>query len=197
MAAQAASFGRCSRPTAPPSSLYLNSLGQGWCTDETNADPAHTRNRLRHDLLPVLRAFNPALNTTLGNLAQIARDEEQYWKRELDRLLPQIVLPGKPVRGGGRANATAPGSATLSIELDRLRALPSALRRRVLRATARQLGSRLSFDETTRLLSLAGLLDPPPAAAPRPGGRSSATLNLANGLVAERSVRELRLSRLG
>ncbi len=170
---------------------YLQILGQPWRIDETNADPAHTRNRVRHQLLPALRAFNPSLNGTLGSLAEIARDEETFWQRELDRILPQLVVPGRPVRGGGRSNTTAPGAATLSIELDRLRALHPALRRRVLRATARRLGARLSFDEVARLLALAGLAAPVPTIPSRPGS----SLRLSNGLEAERSVRELHLSR--
>ncbi len=170
---------------------YLRALGQGWVEDETNADPAFTRNRIRHQLLPALRAFNPSLNTTLGNLAEIARDEEIFWQRELDRVLPQIVLPGKPVRGGGRANSTAPGSAVYAIDLERLKTSPPALRRRILRATARRLGVQLSFPETARLLALAGLASPLPTVPTRPGS----SLTLSDGLVAERSVRELRLSR--
>ena len=171
---------------------YLGSLGQIWVEDETNADPAFTRNRIRHELLPALRAFNPSLDTALGNLAELARDDEGYWQDELRRVLPQVVLPGKPVRGGGRANATAPDSATLAIELDRLKAAPPALRRRILRATARQLGDQVSFAETARLLALAGLGRPMDGVPSRPG----ASLHLANGLRAERSVRELRLSRV-
>ncbi len=169
---------------------YLQDLNQPWRTDESNADPAHTRNRLRHDLLPALRAFNPSLDSTLAQLAEIARDEEDFWAAELARLLPQIVTSGRPVRGGGRSHATLPGAQTLALELDRLRALPAALRRRVLRAVARRLGTRLSFTETARLLSFAGLA---PALATVPS-RPGATLTLAGGLLAERSVRELRLT---
>ncbi len=171
--------------------LYLRSLGQSWVEDETNADPAFTRNRVRHELMPALRAFNPSLNTTLGNLAEIARDEESFWQRELDRVLPQMLLPGKPVRGGGRANSTAPDSAAFAIELERLKALSPALRRRILRATARRLGVQISFAETRRLLALAGL-GPPLATVPTKPGSG---LTLADGLRAERSVRELRLFR--
>lgn len=170
---------------------YLRSIGQVWVEDETNADPAFTRNRVRHELLPALRAFNPSLNSTLGSLAEIAREEEIYWQRELDRVLPQLVLPGKPVRGGGRANSTAPDSAAFAIELERLKALAPALRRRVLRATARRLGVSLSFAETSRLLALAGL-SPAMATVPTKPGSS---LELAGGLRAERSLRELRLFR--
>ena len=170
---------------------YLREIGQEWVEDETNADPAFTRNRVRHQLMPQLRAFNSSLQTTLGNLAEIAREEEVYWQRELDRVMPQVVLPGKPVRGGGRANSTAPDSAVLAIDLERVRAMAPALRRRVLRATARQLGVSLSFAETARLLAVAGL-GPAMATVPTKPGSS---LLLSGGLRVERSVRELRLSR--
>lgn len=169
---------------------YLRSLDQPWRTDETNADPTFTRNRLRLEILPALRNLNPALNSTLASLAEIARGEESFWQTELARLLPQFVTSGRPVRGGGRSNATAPGVQTLALEIDRIRSLHPALLRRILRAVARELGSRLSSAETARLLAFAGL---GPAIATVPS-RPGATLALANNLVAERSIRELRLS---
>ncbi|HWZ50183.1 MAG TPA: tRNA lysidine(34) synthetase TilS [Granulicella sp.] len=173
---------------------YLRAAGQEWRTDSSNADPAYTRNRIRHSILPLLREENPSLDQTLGNMAELAREEEARWQAELARLLPQLLLPGKPVRGGGRsvstAPSTAPGAQAISIEIDRLRTLDPALRRRVLRAAARQVGARLSFEETARLLALAGFA-PHPTVTPRNG----ATLELAQGLRAERSLRELRLSR--
>jgi tRNA(Ile)-lysidine synthase len=167
---------------------YLNQLNQPWREDSTNTDTAYTRNRIRHELMPQLREYNPSLDQTLANLAELAREEEARWQVELNRLLPQILLPGKPVRGGGRSVSTAPGEAAVAIELDRLRTLDPALRRRVLRAAARQLGARLSFDETSRLLALCGFLSLPTVAA-----RTGAALHLSNQLRAERSHRELRL----
>lgn len=167
---------------------YLNQSSQPWREDATNADTAFTRNKIRHELLPQLRAYNPNLDQTLANLAELAREEESRWQTELNRLLPQLLLPGKPVRGGGRAVSTAPGQSAVAIELDRLRPLDPALRRRVLRAAARQLGARLSFDETSRLLALCGFRPDPTVAA-----RTGSTLHLSNSLRAERSPRELRL----
>ena len=165
-------------------------VGQTWRTDSSNADEAFTRNRVRHQLLPILREYNPSLDQTLANLAELAREDEARWQAELSRVLPQVVLPGKPVRGGGRAVATAPGDASVAFELERLRGMDPALRRRVVRAAARQLGVRLGFDDTARLLALAGFGADPTVAA-RPGGR----LEFAGQLRAERSARELRLSR--
>lgn len=168
---------------------FLNSRNQPWRTDSTNADTAYTRNRIRHELMPQLRTFNPSIDQTLANLAELAREEESRWQTELARILPQLLLPGKPVRGGGRSVSTTPGASSIAIELDRLRSLDPALRRRVLRAAARQLGFRLSFDDTTRLLALAGFATLPTVAA-----RSGTSVHLAKGLRAQRSLRELRLS---
>lgn len=169
---------------------FLNAIDQPWREDASNADTTFTRSRVRHQLLPELREYNPAIDQTLANLAELAREEELRWRHELDRVLPQILLPGKPVRGGGRAVSTAPGEQSLAIELDRLRSFDPALRRRVLRAAARRLGARPSFDETARLLALAGL-----GTHENVNGRPGSTLHLSQGLHAERSHRELRLYR--
>lgn len=174
---------------------FLKQTNQPWREDSTNTDPAYTRNRVRHQLLPLLREYNPSLDQTLANLAELAREEESRWQAELARILPQLLLPGKPVRGGGRAVSTAPGRSSVAIELDRLRALDPALRRRVIRAAARQLGVRLSFDETARLLALCGFLPYPPVGTSTVAARAGASLTLANSLRAERSPRELRLFR--
>ena len=172
---------------------YLLAQNQPWREDSSNSDEAFTRNRLRATILPALREENPSIDQTLANLAELAREEESRWQTELNRVLPQLILPGKPVRGGGRSNSTAPGELALALEIDRLRPLDPSLRRRVVRAAAHQLGVRLSFDETSRLLTLAGF--PPsgladPTISTKPGSK----LQLSQGLLAERSPRELRLS---
>ena len=169
---------------------YLTAQNQPWREDSSNSDEAFTRNRLRHSVLPALRAENPSIDHTLSNLAELAREEESRWQAELTRLLPQLLLPGKPVRGGGRAVGTAPGEASLAIEIERLRAFDPALRRRVLRAAARQLGARLSFEETAKVLALCGFGTHPTVTT-----RNGATLQLSQYLRAERSIRELRLFR--
>jgi tRNA(Ile)-lysidine synthase len=171
---------------------YLRERDQPWREDSSNADTAFTRNRVRRHLLPILREYNPNLDQALANLAELARDDEAHWQQELSRMLPQLLLPGKPVRGGGRAVPTTSSDASVAVDLDRLRALAPALRRRVLRAAARSLGARLTFDETARLLALAGLV---PSTTVSAG--SGSVLHLAEGLRGQRSARELRLFRAG
>jgi tRNA(Ile)-lysidine synthase len=135
---------------------YLKAIGQSWCEDSTNLDTAYTRNRVRHELLPALRGYNPQISGQLARLATIARDEEAYWHREIARMAPALVLPGKPVRGGGRSSSTHPEEASIAVELDRLRTFPPAVQRRLLRWFVQQIGGTLDFEQTDSLLQLAG-----------------------------------------
>ena len=176
--------------------VFLRERGQEWREDTSNLDLSLTRNRVRRELMPLLRGFNPGIDALLARTAAIARDEEAFWQAEVARVLPQVLLPGRPVRGGGRAVSTAVGEGSCALELARLAAMPAALRRRVLRAAARTLyaegeaGSRLSSEETAKLLALAGF-----GGDPAVTGRIGSRLVLHGGLRAERSAREVRLWR--
>jgi tRNA(Ile)-lysidine synthase len=60
---------------------YLRDLNQPWCEDHTNLDTQHTRNRIRHELLPLLeREYNPSVRKVLNETAEIARGEEEFWQ---------------------------------------------------------------------------------------------------------------------
>ncbi|MFZ0688626.1 MAG: tRNA lysidine(34) synthetase TilS, partial [Acidobacteriaceae bacterium] len=97
---------------------WLREIGQAWREDASNTDTAHTRNRIRHELLPRLAEFNPQIAEQFARMATIARDEESWWEQELGRLLPSVVLPGRPVRGGGRAVSTHPDEGSAGMELE-------------------------------------------------------------------------------
>jgi tRNA(Ile)-lysidine synthase len=53
---------------------YLRSIDQPWREDATNADTAFTRNRIRHELLPLLRSYNPAIEDALARTAMQANE---------------------------------------------------------------------------------------------------------------------------
>jgi tRNA(Ile)-lysidine synthase len=55
---------------------YLRAIDQPWREDVTNRDPAFTRNRIRHELMPLLRSFNPEIEQALGRTA--AQADEVY-----------------------------------------------------------------------------------------------------------------------
>jgi tRNA(Ile)-lysidine synthase len=145
---------------------------------------AHTRNRIRHELLPLLSTYNPQIARQLARVASIAADEETYWQGELQRLMPALLLPGRPTRGGGRSASTHPEQETVAIEALRLKQMHPAVARRVLRAAARRLGARLSFEHTEQLLALAGAET-----------RTKSKFDLPGGITVERSLREIRMTK--
>jgi tRNA(Ile)-lysidine synthase len=160
---------------------YLRELGQDWREDSSNRDLSFTRNRIRHELLPLLEDWNPRLREHMAQMAALARDEEAWWQAELARLAPQLLLPGRPVRGGGRAAGGGPDSG-LAIEASRLAALAPALQRRLIRYAAERFGAALDFSATEAVRALALT------------GRAGQRIALPHGLLAERTARELRLS---
>jgi tRNA(Ile)-lysidine synthase len=137
--------------------------------------------------LPKLREFNPQIDCALAHIAANALAEEQHWQAELDRLLPLLLLPGKPTRGGGRSVSTAHGSAELAIEITRLKDLDPGLQRRALRAAAERTGATLDFDATDRLLAF--------VESGTPKSMKQKRLELTGNVVVERTARELRFSR--
>ena len=176
-------------PKSRPTSAPLTSPGAKTPPTRTPPSPAIASATISS---PACAPLNPSLDRTLSHLSEIAREEEIYWQAELDRLLPHLLLPGKPVRGGGRAVSTAAAEASLALEIERLRPLAAALRRRVLRAAARRLGARLSFEATERLLALLRLRHP----AHRPPLETARCLTLATVSAPSGPLRELRLSRV-
>lgn len=192
--------GRLIRPLLPASRqdvlAFLKSRNQTWCEDSTNASTVYTRNRVRGVLMPLLREFNPSIGATLSATAELAREEHVRWQPEIARLLQQLAMPGKPVRGGGRAVATSPEEQGVAFELERLRGLDLPTRRRLIRAAVERMGVRLGASETLRILMLAGLAPPETPPDPTVPTKPNSRLQLAHGVRAERSVRELRLVRV-
>ncbi len=118
---------------------YLRGLGQEWREDSTNRDRKHLRNRVRHELVPLLeRDFNPDVTRVLGETAEVARGEEEYWQREVERLLPQVSRPGDG-----------------SLELKALLAQPLAVQRRLVRAAVERAGAGFDFRHGEEILRLA------------------------------------------
>ncbi len=166
------------RTTRAEVEAYLHGLGQTWREDSSNRHLTFARNRIRHELLPLLAGWNPRLREHLAQMAVLAADEEAWWQAELTRIAPQILLHGRAVRGGGRATGS---DASVSLDVTRFAPLAPALQRRLLRHAAGQLGAAPDFESTEALRDMAL------------AGRAGQKLELARGLRAERTPRELRL----
>lgn len=119
---------------------YLTEIGQTWREDSSNRDLRHTRNRIRHEVLPRLeKDVNPRVREALAEAAEIAREEEEFWTKELSRLLPEVWA--------GSRN----GGCLRGIRMDQLGV---ALQRRLVRAAAESLGITLEFHHVEDVLAL-------------------------------------------
>lgn len=57
---------------------YLESQGIAWVEDESNRELVYTRNRIRHCLLPQMRAFNPRVEEGLARLGRRLSLEDDF-----------------------------------------------------------------------------------------------------------------------
>jgi tRNA(Ile)-lysidine synthase len=73
---------------------FLEEQRQSFRDDSSNRNPRHTRNRLRHELLPLLEdQYNPAVRSLLAGLAEQAKELFEDLEHAAGRLLAAAELP--------------------------------------------------------------------------------------------------------
>jgi tRNA(Ile)-lysidine synthase len=112
---------------------FLRERSLPWREDSTNAGRQFARNRIRHDLMPLLqREWNPAIAHSLSQTARWAQGEEAYWEQELERLSENRLIEK---------------DAAILVDCARIAALPVAAARRLIRrAMERACGSLRGID---------------------------------------------------
>ena len=103
---------------------FLREKGVGWVTDETNLSREPVRNRIRLELIPLLRTFNPSVTERLCMLADLAGRDERYLSEEAGRALEKI------------------SGEDGSVGIEAMRALPEPIRSRVVIGMIENLGLR-------------------------------------------------------
>lgn len=68
---------------------YLAENGISHIEDETNQDTSMTRNRLRLEIMPLLKELYPAAQESICRTARILRREEDCWREQVDAALPE------------------------------------------------------------------------------------------------------------
>lgn len=131
---------------------YLESRGIVPREDASNADMRFPRNRIRHQVIPLLReGFNPRVTEAIARTAEILREEDAYLDRRARRALAFLTVEDGPGGAGASAlaqqdasaSAAAPAAAsTVVLDAPLLRRLPAPLARRVLRLALRRAGLR-------------------------------------------------------
>jgi tRNA(Ile)-lysidine synthase len=128
---------------------YLRQRSLTWMCDASNSDPRFLRNRVRHQLLPLLeREFNPNAVTTLNRMADRFREEEAWAQDQLAPLARRLV--------------TRQNDSAIELDGELLRAQPRAVQRRLLRAALQTWRGSLwgiGADHVEALIELNALTD--------------------------------------
>jgi tRNA(Ile)-lysidine synthase len=122
---------------------YLETRGQAWVEDETNAELENPRNRIRHRVLPELdRAYGAEVSPAIARAAAIVREDGQWLEELAGRRFDALVR-----RDEGR----------LEIELKTLEAEPIPVRRRILLNALRlaAAGREIGLDHVEAALDVA------------------------------------------
>jgi tRNA(Ile)-lysidine synthase len=131
----------------------------------------YTRNRVRSDVLPVLRGFNPRIVETLAAEASLLRDEDEAIEAYLTQIMHGMLDQGEGV---------------VAIKRAEFNALPPAFRRRMFRLAAGLLNadpralSRVQVDEALGFVA---------------GAQTGRAMSLPQGFRVEREYERFTLSK--
>ena len=97
---------------------YIQSSGLEYVSDPTNTKPVYTRNRIRMEVLPVLKRFNPRIVETLASTASLLRDEDEAAEACLSTSAAGVMVQEENY---------------VALNREKFNALPQAYKRRMLR----------------------------------------------------------------
>jgi len=137
---------------------YCSSLHLVPCRDSSNLSPSALRNRVRHNLLPLLQSFNPDICAALLRTGRIAGDDLAFLETAALQVRPEVLHREKD---------------SFIIDKSAFRALAPALQRHLLRNSIHALLGTLKDIETRHIEEILEALE-------LPAGRS---ISLPEGLI--------------
>jgi len=140
---------------------HLRERGLAWREDPSNADLAHRRNRVRHELIPYLEErFNPGVRASLARTASVLADEAAHLRGEAEALIAAISHE----EGGA-----------LLLRRSALAEAPTAVARAAIRQALVRAGglARVGAVHVEGILRLARAKAPSGRRLPLPGGREA------------------------
>jgi tRNA(Ile)-lysidine synthase len=143
-----------------------------YLTDPSNKSRHYLRNRVRHELLPLLRQYNPRVRQVLVQMADLFRAEEEFWQKYLTEKFPCVVRSRKKEH--------------LILDVPSLAAQPLPIRLRCLRHAIEKVQGHLRRVSLSHIWAIHSLLE---------GPDPNRTLRLPQGLIVTRVYQGLHFSR--
>jgi len=126
---------------------FLQERKVAYLTDPSNLSLHFLRNRVRHELLPILQQYNPRFRQTLVQMADLFRMEETFWQGMIEEKFPALVRARK--------------KDFLALDIPSLTAQPLPLRLRSFRHAIEKLLGNLRRLSLPHMLLMDSLLQNP------------------------------------
>ncbi len=107
--------------------------------DQSNLDTRYYRNRIRHELIPILQTYNPSIKERLQKMGEVIGSEEDFLQSFTEKAFDEVTLQKK--------------DRFIEFNRDRMKALHPALIRRIVRKSIFLLNQSLrdvEFDTVER-----------------------------------------------
>ena len=115
-------------------------------SDSSNASLSFLRNRVRLELLPVLRSYNPSIDEALLRLADIAGDDISFIEEQASLLWKELVREE---------------DEAIYLDINKMVALPHAIQRQIFRRAIKQLRGSLKDVEADHIEAMIDFLSKP------------------------------------
>ncbi len=153
---------------------FLSANGLKYVSDASNEDTRHLRNRIRHHLIPILKAsYNPRIIETLNRLSSIIRDENEWIENIINPVAEHCV--------------SAVENEKIVISVPELEKIHMAGQRRIIRKAIALVKGNLRRVTYTHIKTILNLLQNRPAFG---------TLDLPDRIRIERNGEKLFFSRV-
>lgn len=75
---------------------YLNMIGETFRQDLSNQDCRFLRNRIRHELIPLIENhYNPKIREILVHLSRLVQEQNEYLKDRIEKIFPRVTTQSK------------------------------------------------------------------------------------------------------
>jgi tRNA(Ile)-lysidine synthase len=115
-------------------------------SDSSNVSPSFLRNRVRLELLPVLRSYNPGIDKALLRLADIAGDDVSFIEKQASLLWKKLASEEDDI---------------IYLDMSQMVASPRAMQRQIFRRAVKQLRGNLKDVEADHIEAMVGFLSKP------------------------------------
>jgi tRNA(Ile)-lysidine synthase len=115
-------------------------------SDSSNVSPSFLRNRVRLELLPVLRSYNPGIDKALLRLADIAGDDLSFIEEQASLLWKKLAREEGDI---------------IYLDMGKMVASPHAMQRQIFRRAVKQLRGNLKDVEADHIEAMVDFLSKP------------------------------------